>query len=63
MCLWGALCGAKCPFKDNSSSEKDEFGFFVLMASSDSTLHALRRGKRPEAEELIGGTNRHNLSN
>lgn len=33
MCLWGALCGAKCPFKDHNSSEKDE-----SLASSCSWL-------------------------
>lgn len=33
------------------------------MASSDSTLYAWRRGKGPDAEEVIFGTNCHNLSN
>lgn len=30
--------------------------------ASDSTLSTLRRGEGPEAEELIVGTNGHNLS-
>lgn len=53
----GETCKATC------HTDHKSLASLCSVASSDSTLCAWRRGRGPDAEEVIFGTNCHNLSN